>query len=241
MNLIGRGVTPQLCAYNVNINFGPHIRRGWRGWRGRRGITVVTTTATTPTTKSTSTIGRQWQSSLRSRSCTSFSPHSLGSIRQSLKRSRLDKKLDNKLNKWDNQDGSLPSLSALSTLSSSSPTIPSNRAYSNLSSLSGLSSLSNPSATRLYSHPQPQTSTQPPSRPIPPPSSSSPRYTVLAFPPTSSLRYFSSTPKSSCSAIIPSSIMADRDILPSTVVPSHYDLSIRSIQSKNWSYEGTVK
>ncbi|RYP44085.1 hypothetical protein DL768_009409 [Monosporascus sp. mg162] len=34
--------------------------------------------------------------------------------------------------------------------------------------------------------------------------------------------------------------MADRDILPSTVVPSHYDLSIRSLQFKDWSYQGSV-
>ncbi|RYP82605.1 hypothetical protein DL769_001599 [Monosporascus sp. CRB-8-3] len=34
--------------------------------------------------------------------------------------------------------------------------------------------------------------------------------------------------------------MADRDILPSTVVPSHYDLSIRSLQFKDWSYQGNV-
>ncbi|KAI1506145.1 peptidase family M1 [Biscogniauxia marginata] len=34
--------------------------------------------------------------------------------------------------------------------------------------------------------------------------------------------------------------MADRDILPSTVTPSHYDLSISSLNFKDWTYEGRV-
>ncbi|KAI1388603.1 peptidase family M1-domain-containing protein [Hypoxylon trugodes] len=56
----------------------------------------------------------------------------------------------------------------------------------------------------------------------------------------SSCRFFSSSSKVSCSAIIPSSIMADRDVLPSTVTPSHYDLSISSLNFKDWSYQGSV-
>ncbi|KAF3070716.1 Aminopeptidase 2, mitochondrial [Daldinia childiae] len=34
--------------------------------------------------------------------------------------------------------------------------------------------------------------------------------------------------------------MADRDILPSTVVPSHYDLSISSLKFDDWSFQGAV-
>jgi aminopeptidase N len=34
--------------------------------------------------------------------------------------------------------------------------------------------------------------------------------------------------------------MADRDILPTTVTPSHYDLSISSLQFKDWTYQGNV-
>ncbi|CAJ2510805.1 Uu.00g064300.m01.CDS01 [Anthostomella pinea] len=55
-----------------------------------------------------------------------------------------------------------------------------------------------------------------------------------------SSRHFSTTPTAACNAIIPSSIMADRDILPATVKPSHYDLSISALNFKDWSYEGSV-
>jgi len=54
-------------------------------------------------------------------------------------------------------------------------------------------------------------------------------------------RSFSSTSRVSCSAIISStSIMADRDILPATVKPSHYDLTISSMNFDEWSYRGEV-
>ncbi|KAI1171642.1 peptidase family M1-domain-containing protein [Nemania sp. FL0916] len=53
-------------------------------------------------------------------------------------------------------------------------------------------------------------------------------------------RQFCTTSRKSCSAIIPSSIMADRDILPGTVKPSHYDLSISSMNFDDWSYKGQV-
>ncbi|KAI1809865.1 peptidase family M1-domain-containing protein [Poronia punctata] len=70
---------------------------------------------------------------------------------------------------------------------------------------------------------------------------SKPRGAVLpkiSIPPLS--RSFSSTTRVSCSAIIPSSIMADRDILPATVKPSHYDLTISSMNFDDWSYQGEV-
>ena len=57
---------------------------------------------------------------------------------------------------------------------------------------------------------------------------------------TPSSRFFSSTPHTSCSAIIPSSIMADRDILPTTVKPSHYDLTVESLKFEDWSFQGRV-
>ncbi|KAI2624565.1 peptidase family M1-domain-containing protein [Hypomontagnella submonticulosa] len=57
---------------------------------------------------------------------------------------------------------------------------------------------------------------------------------------STSSRSFSSSSSVSCSAIIPSSIMADRDILPSTVSPSHYNLSIASLKFDDWSYQGNV-
>ena len=60
---------------------------------------------------------------------------------------------------------------------------------------------------------------------------------LLPLPPS---RQFSATSRVSCSAIIPSSIMADRDILPGTVKPSHYDLSISSLNFEDWSYQGHV-
>lgn len=63
------------------------------------------------------------------------------------------------------------------------------------------------------------------------------------FPPTYfslSRSSFSTTSRVSCSAIIPSSIMADRDILPAAVKPSHYDLSISSMNFDDWSYQGQV-
>jgi hypothetical protein len=54
-------------------------------------------------------------------------------------------------------------------------------------------------------------------------------------------RSFSSSSRVSCSAIISStSIMADRDILPATVKPSHYDLTISSMNFDDWSYQGEV-
>ncbi len=56
----------------------------------------------------------------------------------------------------------------------------------------------------------------------------------------SSPRQFSTTSRVSCSAIIPSSIMTDRDILPGIVKPSHYDLSIASMNFEDWSYQGHV-
>ncbi|KAJ3562442.1 hypothetical protein NPX13_g8566 [Xylaria arbuscula] len=58
--------------------------------------------------------------------------------------------------------------------------------------------------------------------------------------PLPSSRHFSTTPRLSCAAIIPSSIMADRDILPATVKPSHYDLFISSLKFDDWSYQGHV-
>jgi hypothetical protein len=66
-----------------------------------------------------------------------------------------------------------------------------------------------------------------------------PRGAARPFP-TSSSRTFSTTSRASCSAIIPSSIMADRDVLPATVKPSHYDLSISSMNFDDWSYQGEV-
>lgn len=51
---------------------------------------------------------------------------------------------------------------------------------------------------------------------------------------------FSSTSRTACSSIIPSSIMADRDILPANVKPSHYDLAISSLEFKDWTYQGKV-
>ncbi|KAI0484343.1 peptidase family M1 [Xylariaceae sp. FL0804] len=56
----------------------------------------------------------------------------------------------------------------------------------------------------------------------------------------STCRFFSASSRASCCALIPSSIMADRDILPATVVPSHYDLSISDIKFDDWSYQGEV-
>lgn len=34
--------------------------------------------------------------------------------------------------------------------------------------------------------------------------------------------------------------MADRDVLPSTITPSHYDLSLHSLKFEDWSYQGNV-
>lgn len=56
----------------------------------------------------------------------------------------------------------------------------------------------------------------------------------------SSPRLFSTTSRTSCSAIIPSSIMTDRDTLPGIFKPSHYDLSISSLNFDDWSYKGQV-
>lgn len=58
--------------------------------------------------------------------------------------------------------------------------------------------------------------------------------------PLSSPRLFSTTSRVSCSVLIPSSIMTDRDILPGIVKPSHYDLSISSMNFDDWSYQGRV-
>lgn len=55
-----------------------------------------------------------------------------------------------------------------------------------------------------------------------------------------SSRSFSSTTSTRCSCIIPSSIMADRDTLSENVKPSHYNLSISSLEFKNWSFQGRV-
>lgn len=35
-------------------------------------------------------------------------------------------------------------------------------------------------------------------------------------------------------------MMADRDVLPATVVPSHYNISITSLEFKDWTYQGHV-
>jgi hypothetical protein len=35
--------------------------------------------------------------------------------------------------------------------------------------------------------------------------------------------------------------MTDRDILPDTFKPAHYDLVIKDLDLKNWSYKGTVR
>ncbi|KAI1341791.1 peptidase family M1 [Xylariaceae sp. FL0016] len=59
-------------------------------------------------------------------------------------------------------------------------------------------------------------------------------------PPLPTRRLFSTTPSRSCSAIIPSSLMADRDILPATVKPSHYDLAISGLKFDDWTYQGQV-
>lgn len=93
---------------------------------------------------------------------------------------------------------------------------------------------------KLSSRPslRPQASSWPHSLPSPSPFPS--QRGAVAFLSPLSFRYFSSTPRKSCSAIIPSSIMADREILPSAVVASHYDLSITSLQFKDWTYQGNV-
>ncbi|KAI2615097.1 peptidase family M1-domain-containing protein [Hypoxylon sp. NC1633] len=66
-------------------------------------------------------------------------------------------------------------------------------------------------------------------------------YTAARILDKSSRRSFSSSPAVFCSAIIhSSSIMADRDVLPSTVTPSHYNISISSLKFEDWSYQGTV-
>lgn len=53
-------------------------------------------------------------------------------------------------------------------------------------------------------------------------------------------RLFSTSSRASCSSIIPSSIMADRDVLPTAIKPSHYALSLSALDFKNWSYQGKV-
>jgi hypothetical protein len=35
--------------------------------------------------------------------------------------------------------------------------------------------------------------------------------------------------------------MTDRDILPDTFKPAHYDLVIKDLDLKNWFYKGTVR
>ncbi|KAI0116262.1 hypothetical protein GGR51DRAFT_312282 [Nemania sp. FL0031] len=62
----------------------------------------------------------------------------------------------------------------------------------------------------------------------------------VSSPSSSPRRLFSATPRVSCSAIIPSSIMTDRDTLPGVVKPSHYDLAISSMKFDDWSYQGRV-
>lgn len=34
--------------------------------------------------------------------------------------------------------------------------------------------------------------------------------------------------------------MADREILPDSVKPTHYKVSLRDLDFKNWTYQGTV-
>lgn len=34
--------------------------------------------------------------------------------------------------------------------------------------------------------------------------------------------------------------MTDRDVLPDSVKPSHYLVSLRELDFKNWTYQGTV-
>lgn len=34
--------------------------------------------------------------------------------------------------------------------------------------------------------------------------------------------------------------MADRDVLPDSVKPSHYSLYLNNLDFKNWTYQGTV-
>lgn len=83
-----------------------------------------------------------------------------------------------------------------------------------------------------------QTSSWPHSPPLPSPPLA--QRGAIAFLSPSSSRHFSTSPRASCSAIIPSSIMADREILPTTVTPSHYDLSITALDFKDWTYQGNV-
>ncbi|RBQ95478.1 hypothetical protein VDGD_20268 [Verticillium dahliae] len=35
--------------------------------------------------------------------------------------------------------------------------------------------------------------------------------------------------------------MADRDVLPDAIRPSHYVVSLRELDFKNWTYQGTVR
>ncbi|CRK35808.1 hypothetical protein BN1708_019814, partial [Verticillium longisporum] len=35
--------------------------------------------------------------------------------------------------------------------------------------------------------------------------------------------------------------MADRDVLPDAIKPSHYVVSLRELDFKNWTYQGTVR
>lgn len=34
--------------------------------------------------------------------------------------------------------------------------------------------------------------------------------------------------------------MADREILPDNLKPIHYNVSLRDLEFKNWTYQGTV-
>lgn len=34
--------------------------------------------------------------------------------------------------------------------------------------------------------------------------------------------------------------MADREVLPDGVKPVHYNLSLKDLEFKNWTYKGTV-
>ncbi|KAI0179940.1 peptidase family M1-domain-containing protein [Hypoxylon sp. FL1284] len=78
-------------------------------------------------------------------------------------------------------------------------------------------------------------------RPLPPTNTRAALHSCThTHPSRSSSRSFSSTPQVSCCAIIPSSIMADRDVLPSTVKPSHYNLSIDQLNFQDWSFQGQV-
>lgn len=65
-----------------------------------------------------------------------------------------------------------------------------------------------------------------------------PRHTAAVL--KASPRLLSTTATPRCAAILPSSIMADRDILSTAVKPSHYNLSISGLKQDDWSFQGKV-